>query len=360
MRNVRRHSDLHLEFNERITAIVGPNAEGKTTVLEALAWLITGTSIRPVPDRTLISTGQSEAIIRARLDDVGREVLIEGQLGSGRSRVEVNRQPVARRAELSRVVRLTPFTPDDLQLVKAGPSGRRAFLDHLTSSIAPGVGVAQRELERILRHRNALLKSMSRGEASNDEFNTLSIWNDQFVAASGRIVGARLRLIQMLLDAAEPLYGAIADQPAALSARYDSDWLDVSSSTAIEQQLLAALDGASDDERRRGITLVGPHRDDWSLALNGLDARTCGSQGEQRSLALALRLAGHRVVTELTGTAPIVLLDDVFSELDDRRRDALVRNLPVGQVIVTSATDLPEDLPVDRTIWLNSQGGELP
>lgn len=188
MRNVRRHSDLHLEFNERITAIVGPNAEGKTTVLEALAWLITGTSIRPVPDRTLISTGQSEAIIRARLDDVGREVLIEGQLGSGRSRVEVNRQPVARRAELSRVVRLTPFTPDDLQLVKAGPSGRRAFLDHLTSSIAPGVGVAQRELERILRHRNALLKSMSRGEASNDEFNTLSIWNDQFVAASGRIV----------------------------------------------------------------------------------------------------------------------------------------------------------------------------
>jgi DNA replication and repair protein RecF len=251
------------------------------------------------------------------------------------------------------LVRLTPFTPDDLQLIKAGPSGRREFIDHLTASIAPGVAAAQRESDRILRHRNALLKSMSRGEASADDLNTLSVWNEQFAAASARVVGARLRLTEMLTRSAEDLYAAIADQPAALGARYESEWLDRSGADPIDQQLLTALRESERDEVRRGVTLVGPHRDDWLLTINRLDARTCGSQGEQRSLALALRLAGHRVVTELTGTTPIVLLDDVFSELDDTRRDALVRNLPEGQVIITSAAPLPSDLPVDRTIHLD-------
>jgi DNA replication and repair protein RecF len=353
MQGVRRHVDLHLNFHERVTAIVGPNAQGKTTVLEALAWLTTGGSIRPVPDRSLIQTGANEAIIRARFDDAGREVLIEGRIAAGRSRVEVNRQVVTRRSELMSLVRLTPFTPDDLQLIKAGPSGRREFIDHLTASIAPGVAAAQRESDRILRHRNALLKSMSRGEASADDLNTLSVWNEQFAAASARVVGARLRLTEMLTRSAEDLYAAIADQPAALGARYESEWLDRSGADPIDQQLLTALRESERDEVRRGVTLVGPHRDDWLLTINRLDARTCGSQGEQRSLALALRLAGHRVVTELTGTTPIVLLDDVFSELDDTRRDALVRNLPEGQVIITSAAPLPSDLPVDRTIHLD-------
>ena len=353
MQGVRRHVDLHLNFHERVTAIVGPNAQGKTTVLEALAWLTTGGSIRPVPDRSLIQTGANEAIIRARFDDAGREVLIEGRIAAGRSRVEVNRQVVTRRSELMSLVRLTPFTPDDLQLIKAGPSGRREFSDHLTASIAPGVAAAQRESDRILRHRNALLKSMSRGEASADDLNTLSVWNEQFAAASARVVGARLRLTEMLTRSAEDLYAAIADQPAALGARYESEWLDRSGADPIDQQLLTALRESERDEVRRGVTLVGPHRDDWLLTINRLDARTCGSQGEQRSLALALRLAGHRVVTELTGTTPIVLLDDVFSELDDTRRDALVRNLPEGQVIITSAAPLPSDLPVDRTIHLD-------
>jgi DNA replication and repair protein RecF len=191
-----------------------------------------------------------------------------------------------------------------------------------------------------------------------DALTTLDVFDEQLVVAASELVRGRLRLVERLAPAVDAAYRALAGMGEQVTAAYEADWAGgaVAAGDApadIAGRLRGALTARRRQEIDRGLTLVGPHRDEWKLSIDELDARTQASQGEQRTLALAMRLAGHAVVTELTDTAPVLLLDDVFSELDASRSHALVRNLPAGQTLLTTASAIPDEIVADRRLRIH-------
>jgi DNA replication and repair protein RecF len=281
----------------------------------------------------MIRHGADRAVIRAEGETDGRAVLLEAELvASGRNRVLVNRQPLKRVRDLLGVLRVTVFSPGDLELVQGGPAERRGYLDDALVASHPRYDALRSEVDKVLKQRNALLKGAA-GRLDADAAFTLDVWDAKLVEAGGRLAEARQALLDRLRPVLSETYEAVANRPADVEAAYAADWGAVG--------LEAALADSRRDDVRRGVSTVGPHRDDVELGIDGLSARTHASQGEQRSLALALRLASHHVITEVTGAAPVLLLDDVFSELDARRSDALLVNLPPGQTLLTSAHGLP-------------------
>jgi len=316
-----------------LTALLGDNGEGKTNVLEAIAWLATLASFRGAPNEALIRQGAERAVIRAEGEREGRRILIEAELvASGRNRVLVNRQPLKRARDLLGVLRVSVFAPDDLELVKGGPAERRRFLDDALVASHPRYDALRGEVDKVLKQRNALLKGAG-GRLDEGAAFTLDVWDAKLVEAGGKLASARQNLLTRLAPVLAATYDAVANRPAEVTAGYVADWSAMG--------LAAALAASRRDDVRRGVSTVGPHRDDVELRIGGLPARTHASQGEQRSLALALRLAAHHVITDVTGSAPVLLLDDVFSELDPDRSDALLANLPAGQTLLTSASGLP-------------------
>jgi DNA replication and repair protein RecF len=359
----RGHVASEVEVGPGITVFAGGNAQGKTTVLEAVGWLARMTSFRAAPDSALVRVGCEKAIVRAEIAPANRGPdvrpdLIEAEIAvAGRNRVLLNRKPLPRARDLLGTLRVTVFAPDDLRLVKAGPAERRAELDDLLVALSPRYDAVQADYERVLKHRNAWLRTWSRA----DDPATLDVWDEQLVRAGAELVRGRLKLLERLAAPLGKAYGDVAGAAADVAGAYEAAWAD---STLDEHRLddvaplLAAAVGRSrpaDLERR--LTLVGPHRDDWRLSIDGLDARRYASQGEQRSLSLALRLAGHVVISELVGEPPVLLLDDVFSELDETRAANLVSHLPIAQALVTTAGALPPGLPAERVVWV--AGGRI-
>jgi DNA replication and repair protein RecF len=331
--DVRSYAAAELELAPGLTALLGDNGQGKTNVLEAIGWLATLQSFRGVPTDALIRQGADRAVIRAEGEREGRSILIEAELvASGRNRVLVNRQPLQRARDLLGVLRVTVFAPDDLELVKGGPAERRRFLDDALVASHPRYDALRTEVEKVLKQRNALLKGAG-GRLDGEAAFTLDVWDAKLVDSGGRLGDARRSLLDRLAPVLADTYDAVANRPAEVTAAYVAEWGGLG--------LEAALAASRADDLRRGVSTVGPHRDDVELRIGGLPARTHASQGEQRSLALALRLASHRVITEVTGSPPVLLLDDVFSELDPDRSDALLANLPPGQTLLTSASGLP-------------------
>lgn len=329
----RSYHDVDVSFDAGLTAVLGPNGQGKTNLMEAIAYLATLGSFRGAPNEALVRVGAERAIVRAQAVREGRELLLEAEIvANGRNRTQLNRQPLRRARDLLGALRVTVFSPDDLALVKGSPGGRRTFLDDVLVTLHARHDQEQSDLDRILRQRGALLKQAG-GRLKPEIELTLDVFDAKLVAA-GEVVGrARRELVEALTPVLSEAYAAVARTPAPVVARYAPAWMDTG--------LAAALAASRRDDLRRGVSTVGPHRDDLDLHLNGLPARTHASQGEQRSVALALRLAAHEVVTQRTGTPPVLLLDDVFSELDPERSDALLRSLPAGQTILSTAGDLP-------------------
>jgi DNA replication and repair protein RecF len=356
----RCYAELDLALTDGATVIRGANGQGKTSLLEAIGWAATGRSFRGVPDRALVRAGAASAIVRAESERAGNGVLVEAEIvAAGRTRVQVNRQSLPRRSELARTLRVTVFSPDDLDLVKGSPAGRRGYLDDLLVASAARYDAARSDFERVLRNRNALLRT---GARDADARTTLDVFDDQLVAAAGELVRGRLRLADRLEPWLGTAYAQLAGNEAgSVTARYEAEWahgpIDATGAGAVEDLLRAALACRRREEVDRRTTLVGPHRDEWKLALDDLDARTHASQGEQRTLALALRLAGHHVVGELIDEHPVLLLDDVFSELDGTRAAALVAHLPPGQTLVTTAGVLPPEIRAVR--WLTVAHGRV-
>ena len=337
----RSYSSAELTFAPGLTALLGANGQGKTNIMEAVGYLATLSSFRGAPTEALVRSGADSAIVRAEGEREGRSLLIEAEISpTGRSRVQVNRQRLTRTRDLLGALRVSVFSPDDLELVKGGPAERRRYLDETLVARRPAVDVLRSDLDRILRQRNALLKQ-SGGRLSPEVEATLLVWDAKLVTAGEALADARIALIADMAGVLARAYDDVAGLSADVVAHYDAPWR--------AGGLAAALEAARRDELRRGTSLVGPHRDELLLTINGLPARTHASQGEQRSLALALRLAAHRVVTDSTGTPPILLLDDVFSELDPDRSWALLAHLPVGQTLLSSATGLPPGATPEQT-----------
>jgi DNA replication and repair protein RecF len=344
LRNFRNYPSAEITLSPGLTAVVGRNGEGKTNLVEAIAWLATLASFRGASTEAMVRQGSASAVIRADVEREGRELLIEAELrSSGRNRVQINRQRLQRGRDLLGALRVTVFGPDDLVIVKAGPGERRHFMDDALVACDPRHDALRVEVERVLRQRNALLRSAS-GSFDESAAFTLDVWNTKLTDAGEALVKARVDLLERLRPLVSETYAALsdADPPPEIGLAYNSEW--------IAKGLAAALADARAEDVRRGVSTVGPHRDDMTLSVDGLPARSHASQGEQRTLALALRLALHRLVAEVAGSAPVLLLDDVFSELDPERGKALLNNLPPGQVVVTTAGRLPEQAAPDRIL----------
>ena len=335
------------ELTSGTTAVIGDNGQGKTNLAEALAFLATLSSFRSVSGDALVRVGAETAIIRATVvDDDGRESLIEIELATaGRNRVQVNRQRLQRVRDLLGTVRVTVFSPDDLILVKGSPGDRRRFLDDTLVALAVKYDTVRLEIDRIVRQRNTLLKQ-SGGRLTDEVAVTLDVWDAKFAEIADQFGYARATLVSRLAPLVQEAYEQLAGTPTAIDLHYEPAWRTSGLATAL-------LDVRPTD-LRRGVSTVGPHRDELTLSIAGLPSRTHASQGEQRSLALALRLAGHRLVTERTGSAPVLVLDDVLSELDDGRSTALLGHLPAGQVIITTASELPPSARADRILRIEA------
>jgi DNA replication and repair protein RecF len=352
----RGYAHAELELPAGVTVICGANAQGKTSLLEAVGWAATARSFRGVPDRALVRVGADAAILRAEVVDGERMQLIEAEIrAAGRNRVRLNTHPLSRRRDLLDLLRVTVFAPDDLQLVKGGPAARRDYLDDLLETVSPRYEAARADYERVLRQRNALLKAGARGE---DGQSTLDVFDAQLAAAGAELVRGRRKLLARLLPEVSRAYGQLAGDATPVGAVYEAEWIPAGTTDDhVGEALLAVLTERRRAEIDRGVTLAGPHRDEWHLSIGGLESRTHASQGEQRSLALALRLGGHRICTELMGSAPVLLLDDVFSELDERRAVALVEHLDRGQTLVTTAGPVPHGIVPDSTLLV--EGGRV-
>lgn len=344
----RNYTHAELGFDGGLTAILGANGQGKTNLLEAIG--ISGGigSIVGVPHACLVRQGADLAVVRCQVrTDNERDILIESEISSsGRNRFRLNKQNISRQRDLLGVFTLTVFAPADLMLVKGAPAERRRWIDDAFSVIDPKFGLHCSEMERILRQRNALLKQIVK-KIDTHALATLDVWDDKLAKVGSTIRAGRRKLLQRISPKLNTDYRHMAGKNAVVCARYESSWN--------EEPLLDALAKARKMDIKRSYSTVGPHRDDIELLVDGMPARTHASQGEQRSLAIALRLAVDAEIRECRQLRTVVLLDDVFSELDVIRANALLEILPPGQHILTSTTAmLPDGAQPDQIIDVQS------
>jgi DNA replication and repair protein RecF len=347
----RNHPAVALELATGPSVLVGPNGVGKTNVLEAVGYLATLASHRPGQESSLVRAGAEAAIVRAAAVRERRTILIDLEIRPGAGvRGRVNRAPVPRARDLPGTVRATLFAPEDLAIVRGDPEERRRFLDALAVQRLPRYLAIRQDYERILRQRNTLLRSAGGRLPSGPGLATLDVWDEKLATAGAELWAARLRLVEVVRPLAERAYQELAAQADPVEMVYVSSVLGTEELDPEPAELArAALERLRADRAReveRGVTLSGPHRDDLALALRGLPARTHASHGEAWSLALAFRLAAHELLSS-EGEEPILLLDDVFAELDRRRRERLVDlAMAVEQSIITASApdELPEQL----------------
>ena len=343
----RNYTNTQVDFATGVSAIIGANGQGKTNLTEALAYLSTMKSFRGVPTEAMIRIGTTTAFIRARvLHDDGREILIEARLTSqGRNQVLVNGTKLPKTRDLLGMVRTTVFSPDDLELVKGGPHLRREFLDDSLVALANKYDALRLEVDRIVRQRNAVLKQ-SGGRINNAVTSMLDLWDEKFSDSGTQLGNARSELVAKLTPFIVHAYEELAQRPSNILIDYSPEWL--------KTGLAKCLVESRTEDLRRIVTTVGPHRDDFEILINNLPARTHASQGEQRTMAFALRLALHRFIGQTVGEIPILILDDVLSELDPERAKALLNHFPVGQVLITTASDLPVEAHITRRVLIKA------
>jgi DNA replication and repair protein RecF len=359
----RSYGELSLELSPGVTTFSGPNGEGKTNLVEAIGYLATLGSHRVATDAPLVRHGADRAVLRAAVSGAQGSTLVEIELNPGRAnRVRLNRAPMPRPRDILGALRTVLFAPEDLALVKGDPGERRRFLDELLTATAPRYAGVRADYERVLRQRTALLKSAGakghlRGVARDSMTATLDAWDAQLAQAGAPLLAGRMRLVAALrphVNAAyEAVSGGVPGESSGMSYRASALNNNGIESTEVagqgpdgpglETAMLKALAEVRASELDRGVCLVGPHRDELELSIGGLPARGYASHGESWSLALALRLASFALLRE-GREDPVLILDDVFAELDTGRRDRLAGLVADGeQVLITAA--VPADIP---------------
>jgi DNA replication and repair protein RecF len=347
----RSYPTAELEFEPGVTALIGPNGQGKTNLVEAVGYLATLASHRVALDAPLVRMGAERAVVRGRVVRDDRDTLIEVEITPAKAnRARLNGSPVPRAREVLGVLRTVLFAPEDVAIVKGDPAQRRAYLDDLMVARSPRYAAVHADYERVLKQRNALLKTAGHARRTGSSLATLDVWDSHLATAGAAVLAGRHELIDALRPMVDKSYAAVSrggDQ--ALLDYRTSLGDDVAESTdreLLEAALSAALAESRDRELERGITLVGPHRDDLVLSLGELPARGYASHGESWSFALALRLAAYDLLRS-DGGEPVLVLDDVFAELDDGRRESLAELVaPAEQVLITAAVagDVPTQL----------------
>lgn len=337
LRNFRLFRELTFEPDgEAITVLISPNGTGKTSVLEAVYALATASSFRTGAASDMIRNGETVAEVHGVIFQRERRVQVDLTLTRGvrntTKRMLVNGQRPRSRAELSDALPLTVFTPEGVDVIRGGPEHRRNYLTTLLTDVEPLTGDVIERFARVLSQRNALLRALEGSRPSPGQQSELELWTSDFCAISAELVAHRKTLTESLTPLVANFYQELSESGSRVDVTYEQSWQD---------ELRDALEASFDDDRFRGYTTAGPHRDDLEVSLEGRDARRQASQGEQRSLALALRLAGHELVRQRRGVDPLLLLDDVFSELDPSRSHRLLSLLPLGQTLVTTASPLP-------------------
>ncbi|MFF5567737.1 DNA replication/repair protein RecF [Streptomyces sp. NPDC012623] len=345
----RSYARVEVPLDPGVTAFVGANGQGKTNLVEAVGYLATLGSHRVSSDAPLVRMGAERAVIRAAVTQGERSQLVELELNPGRAnRARVNRSSQVRPRDVLGIVRTVLFAPEDLALIKGDPGERRRFLDELITARAPRMAGVRSDYDRVLRQRNTLLKSaaMARRHGGRGmDLSTLDVWDQHLARAGAELLAQRTDLIATLQPLTDKAYEQLAPGggPVALEYRSATEDLAVGSRDEAYEGLLAALAGVRKQEIERGVTLVGPHRDDLVLKLGRLPAKGYASHGESWSYALALRLASYDLLRS-EGNEPVLVLDDVFAELDARRRERLAELVVPGeQVLVTAAVD--DDVP---------------
>ncbi|MFJ3859037.1 DNA replication/repair protein RecF [Streptomyces sp. NPDC090085] len=349
----RSYARAEVPLDPGVTAFVGPNGQGKTNLVEAVGYLATLGSHRVSSDAPLVRMGAERAVIRAAVTQGERRQLVELELNPGRAnRARINRSSQVRPRDVLGIVRTVLFAPEDLALVKGDPGERRKFLDELVTARSPRMAGVRSDYERVLKQRNTLLKSaaMARRHGGRSmDLSTLDVWDQHLARAGAELLAQRLDLIATLLPLADKAYEQLAPGGGPLGLAYKSsageqvDSGEARTREALYEVLLAALGEVRKQEIERGVTLVGPHRDDVLLRLGELPAKGYASHGESWSYALALRLASYELLRS-EGSEPVLVLDDVFAELDARRRERLAELVAPGeQVLVTAAVD--DDVP---------------
>lgn len=356
LRDFRSYAELDLDLDPGVTVLVGANGQGKTNIVEAVLYLATLGSHRVATDGPLVREGCTQAHLAARLTQEARSLLVEVDVVTGgANRARVNRAPVRTTREVVGLLRTVLFAPEDLAVVKGDPGERRRFLDQLLVTRRPRLAGVRADYDRVLKQRTALLRSASqlRRQGSRDAtagLATLDVWDAHLARTGAELVASRVALLAALAPRVASSYADLAPGSRPVGMRYSSSTgqtlpedLDL-----WEQALLTRLAEVRGDEIDRGQCLVGPHRDEVVMTLGDLPARGYASQGESWSLALALRLASFDLLAEETESPPVLMLDDVFAELDSRRRSHLAERVQeADQVLVTAA--VADDVPASLT-----------
>jgi len=360
----RSYASAELRLDAGVTALVGPNGQGKTNLVEAVGYLATLDSHRVASDAPLVRAGAERAVVRGSVVRDLRSILIELEINPGKAnRARVNKSPVPRPREVLGILRTVLFAPEDLALVKGDPSERRRFLDDLLVARTPRLAAVRSDYDRVLKQRNALLKTAGLARRSGGpDLRTLDVWDAHLSRAGAELLAARVELVEAIRPLVDKAYAAVAHGSTSTSVEYVAS---LGAEVALQPDrdvlaaaLQAALAGVRSEELERGITLVGPHRDELLLKINDLPARGYASHGESWSLALALRLGSYDLLCA-DGGEPVLILDDVFAELDVDRRDRLASLVaPAEQVLITAAVaaDVPEALAGAR---VDVMGGEV-
>ncbi len=327
-----------------MTLISGRNGQGKSSIIEALGFTLTGRSFRSAPKDAIIRKNEPGAVVRCEIIANERELLVEHAINRARpDTLLLNRNEIQRR-EMTRIAPVTIFTTRDLEIISGSPESRRTFIDNALIYMGPRAANCVDNYEKLLRHRASLLRKIAFNNSSED-LDTLSVF-DQALANEGEVlVSMRRTLLTKLFPIVNTLYAGIAGNNESITIEY---------ATKTSTDLYSELLRARFDDLKRGVTSVGPHRDDVIFSLNGLNARHESSQGEQRSLAFSLIMGLHELIRDRLGDDPIVLLDDIFSELDQERVDKVLQVAEKAQVIVTTSADYSRNTKVGQRLRIES------
>ena len=340
LRNFRTFKELRLEPDvDAVTVFLSPNGTGKTSVLEAVYALATAQSFRTSSAHDMIRTNETQSEVHGVLFQNNRRVQVDLTIRKGlkntTKKMLINGNKPKSRIELADVLPITIFTPEGVGIVRESPENRRTFLTGVIEDKEPKTAVLMERFNKILKQRNALLYAFDGQTPTTSQKNELDAWSSDFIDVSNEVLEVREKTIALLLPLVQHFYEELSESSTPIGVSYERSWLG---------DLSTALTRSLNDDLYRRHTTVGPHRDDIMLSINTRDARRQASQGEQRSIALALRLAGHNLVKQERGIEPLLLLDDVFSELDPLRSNRLLQLLPTGQTLVTTASPLPHGM----------------